>query len=343
MTLYAYPPIQSGALVATSPTDEQGNVSPSITGASSHSVAENTVFEADYSIPYLDGVEPTLSGADASKFKLTNPRTDVWRLSMVARDYEAPVDANKDNFYEVVITADDGVNAADSLAVTVSIIDVDETVTTINYLTDARKHVTQQFENKSVFDRVLELLFNQSSTIQDVFKDLLNLRSINRARGAQLDIIGRIVGQPRETLIASLIDYFGFSPELTANAFGTLANPGAGGRFRGLNESSTSKRTLTDEEYRFFIKAKIIKNVGRATAEDVITSLKFILEDVNYVSIVDGPAEFTIHLDRELTTTESLLITDSNIVPKPIGVTLVLGAVIGDLGYGENYGQVFGS
>jgi hypothetical protein len=74
----------------------------------------------------IGNVTYTLGGADAADFTI-DANTGV--VSMVARDYENPVDDNTDNVYEVTITAtdDDGNAASESWTVTVQ--DVVETAT----------------------------------------------------------------------------------------------------------------------------------------------------------------------------------------------------------------------
>ncbi|WP_208630778.1 hypothetical protein, partial [Maribacter litoralis] len=59
-------------------------------------------------------------------------------MSMVARDYENPADANTDNVYEISITATDSDGNDDTEDWTVSVADVSETVTfTIDAIANA--------------------------------------------------------------------------------------------------------------------------------------------------------------------------------------------------------------
>jgi hypothetical protein len=52
----------------------------------------------------VKGVTWTIGGEDADKFTI-NAKNGV--VSMIARDYEKPVDKDKDNDYKVTITATD--------------------------------------------------------------------------------------------------------------------------------------------------------------------------------------------------------------------------------------------
>ena len=103
-------------------------------------VAENTAFTG--SRPSLSGNTPigrliyTLGGADVADFAIDSS-TGI--ISMVARDFEVPADANTDNIYEVTIIATDVDNNTDSETQTVTVTDAAETATfTINPIADAR-------------------------------------------------------------------------------------------------------------------------------------------------------------------------------------------------------------
>src|SRR6478609_9253756 len=97
--------------------------------------------------------------------------------------------------------------------------------TVIDYTEEARTRVTEQFKEQPVFDRYLQLLTKAQIDLENTFKDLLQLRDIDTATGAQLDIIGRIVGQDRELIAADLYDFFGMIGALNAFPMGDVNNP----------------------------------------------------------------------------------------------------------------------
>ena len=99
------------------------------------------------------------------------------------------------------------------------------------YLSEARSRTGEQFKNKEIIDRYIQLLIDQQTQIQSVFKDLIQKRSIDEATGATLDIIGEIVGQPRELISADLFNFFGFQGALKADTFGDFGSPATGSRF----------------------------------------------------------------------------------------------------------------
>jgi hypothetical protein len=101
-------------------------IAPGITGPTSISVNENTtpihVFSADETVTW------SKSGADTSKFTLNSSTGELVFAS--APDYETPTDADGNNIYQVVITATDASGNASSQTLDVTVLDVDEFVTT---------------------------------------------------------------------------------------------------------------------------------------------------------------------------------------------------------------------
>ena len=98
----------------------------SISGSSSPSVAEGTTSVATYraSGPNAASATWTLGGADAADFSISN--AGVLRFATTP-DYDDPADAGGDNVYEVAVTATDSEGASDSIDVTVTVTDVDDT------------------------------------------------------------------------------------------------------------------------------------------------------------------------------------------------------------------------
>ena len=121
-------------------TDVRESATLTITGLSNATVAENTPWTSAQ--PTLTGtpigdVTWTKEGTDDDDFTI-DPSTGV--LSMAARDFESPEDADQDNAYEVTVTVedDDGNTATQALMVTVTVTDVRESATlTITGLSNA--------------------------------------------------------------------------------------------------------------------------------------------------------------------------------------------------------------
>lgn len=224
----------------------------------------------------------------------------------------------------------------------------------IDYLTEAQERLTSQFQDKENINLLLELLIWQQYELQQVFTDLIQKRSIDTATGATLDILGDIVGQPRELIDAELIEYFAFNGYPLAASYGDLNNSSLGGQYWDLNKSLAGNILLTDEQYRLFIKAKIMKNTTSATPNEFLNFIKFVFNAPTSLILAEGGAEFTILVGKELSAFEQVLLTyvsnkagyNSYFVPKPVGVRINFGVfpstdffafqgVTGAKGYGD--------
>lgn len=223
-----------------------------------------------------------------------------------------------------------------------------------NYHEMMVENYTEAFKDKVVFDKYLQLLSVEAENISEVLKDLIQKRSIDTATGVQLDIIGNIVGQPREILNAEDFPYFAFEDAPLAQSYGDLNNPRFGGYYWDIRKPLAGNVILSDEQYRLFIKAKIMKNITRATPEDVIAFIRFVF-DVDSVQITNdfygeatinlvgqGISNFTIAVIRQMTE----IPYKSYFIPKTLGVkynfTIIEGSgyfafdgVIDGKGYGD--------
>lgn len=165
----------------------------------------------------------------------------------------------------------------------------------------------------------IQTLLTEADTLEQVFQGLLTDRWIDTAEGANLDIIGALVGQPRILVDATALSYFGFLTATGAASFGSILDPAVGGRFRAIDEITTGNRELTDDEYRVFIRARIIKNSTMATIQEIIEAVKFVL-DVDQVILVEGATSYIVQIGKELTANEKIFITNTDLIPKPAGV-----------------------
>jgi hypothetical protein len=225
--------------------------------------------------------------------------------------------------------------------------------------------VTEQFKNKPVFDAYLKLAFDALNGVQAVYKDLMQLRSIETATGNQLDLIGEIIGQPRTLVNYNAFPYFGFDGATAAETFGTISDSTIGGVFRSVNQEEGSSSSVDDETYRFLIKCRIIANTTRATPEAIITGLNFITGNTNSGVVEQPNAHITIEIQNNLTDLQAYFLQGlsqiGSIIPVPIGVAVdyvffedeyfgfledpnaaTLSTLVGGYGYiyGESYGEI---
>lgn len=148
-----------------------------------------------------------------------------------------------------------------------------------NHIQQALDRLVIQYTESETVKDYLRAVMPEIQELENVFCDLQDKRFIDTAEGEQLNIIGELVGQSRI----------------------------AGGQ------------VLTDELYRIFIRARIIKNYTRATLEDIIQMIIFILQ-AEAVFIVEGDRSYQAQIAKNLTPQEIQLIQDTDLLPKPVGI-----------------------
>ena len=183
----------------------------------------------------------------------------------------------------------------------------------------AISRLATQFRDSTNLIAYIRALLLEADTLEEVFRDLLTKRWIDTAEGVQLDILGSIVSQTREFIDAEIFEYFGFFNNFQAQSFGTLGNPSVGGRFRAVGESTTGLRSLSDDEYRVFIKARIVRNSTTSTPEEIISKIRYLF-DSPFVLFVDGDTRYEVSIGRKLSLNEKSILFDTDIVPKTAGV-----------------------
>lgn len=216
----------------------------------------------------------------------------------------------------------------------VDVYDITPEYEVVDHLKSVRGRVTYAWEDRVVYDSLLQIALGEVDTLEEVFRSLKQDRTIDRARGRQLDLIGELVEQPREIVDADMLEYFSYHGVELGQPFGDLQDSGVGGIYWDMNNPLYGDVVLTDEEYRLFIKAKIFKDNSRATPEDIVAFMKFVF-DADYTFIYENSyAHFDLMVFGQLTSFQRTLLGywsqrskyESWFIPKPIGVDVTIGA-----------------
>lgn len=170
----------------------------------------------------------------------------------------------------------------------------------------------------------IKALLADHTLLDAIFMRLGCRLDIDQMEGVALDVIGRIVGQPRTVIDASGIPYFGFAGHPQAYGFGDPTDPSVGGRLRQPGEPLTGNKRLIDSEYRTFLKARIIRNNSNSLGDDVIFMFQFLLgEDVPIYAVNARPraGHGWIGIGRKLSIGEQYLIASTDLIPRTTGTT----------------------
>lgn len=200
-----------------------------------------------------------------------------------------------------------------------------------NVLENARSRYTTAFEGKPVFDKLIQLFAISLEESQDAIQYLKQDRTLDRARGRDLDILGRILYQPRILVDVDFLEFFGMVGHPRSHEMGDLFT-NSGGMFFDLNERLQGSVSLDDETYRMILRAKIAKNSTRATPEDLMWYLNFVFgTDATFAT--ESNAVVIALISENLTPQQVLLLSyvnregtyDVTLFPKPIGVSIEYG------------------
>lgn len=187
----------------------------------------------------------------------------------------------------------------------------------VPYLEEARSRYTEQLkydpltgDGAVIFDKYIQVLLGGKIELQEVFRQLMQDRSLDTAVGAQLDVLGEIVGQSR-----------------------TLVN---------VQTMPAQTIVLEDDAYRIFIRSKIAKNITRATPEDIMANANLIFDTTGSTIQDEGNAAYTLYIGKILSPLEQSLLNYiiqedgyvTRLIPKPVGVRVNYGNFPGDNFFG---------
>lgn len=102
---------------------------------------------------------------------------------------------------------------------------------------------------------------------------LQDILDIDKAQGAQLDIIGKILDCPRIVQgVYNDLKFFQFHIDETSLGFSTIGDP-VNASFKTIENYNKSEYSLPDEDYRFLLKFKAAVNVMRGSEAGIDEAL----------------------------------------------------------------------
>lgn len=204
----------------------------------------------------------------------------------------------------------------------------------LDFLGVARGRVTEVFDSQPIFDKYLDAMLYNNVELIKVFKAMKQNLNVEFAKGENLDLIGRIVGQPRIITDITTIIFFAYQGYTLGSGYGSVGNLGDTGNYKDLyNTGSGEKVSLSDSEYRLFIKARMFKNNMSATPQGLLDLVRGVTGKEDGVRFVDGGAKVLILLNNKLTLLEKATLKfvmrgdsfEDYFLPIPVGVAADFG------------------
>ncbi|WP_448693606.1 DUF2612 domain-containing protein [Pseudomonas rhizophila] len=170
-----------------------------------------------------------------------------------------------------------------------------------------------QYRNKPKAVDWYEIARKLGGSLEAAAEAVRKSYDIDNAVEEQLSVIGRIVVAPR-----SFVGTIPMSPGLFALTDGDEFGD-EGAMFSSLTIDQDGR--LSDELYRLVIKAKIIKNNGDATIENILDGMNFLLPNAEVLRVTDGEdMSFSIEFYGQITNLERFALLNAALVPKPQAV-----------------------
>ena len=173
-----------------------------------------------------------------------------------------------------------------------------------------------QFNTSKTLNAILQGLNDMLKIGESELVD--NLINVDTAYGAQLDVIGKLVGANRAITFPILAgsEDFGFDD----SSWYGFDEPGGTFDIKSVNNIYI----LNDDAYRLYIKLKAYGNISNCSLESVNYILKqvFAGRGLCYVKVT-GPLEVTFTFNFALTNLERNLIKN-RYIPIPAGFTAVI-------------------
>lgn len=174
--------------------------------------------------------------------------------------------------------------------------------------------IISQYANSPILTGIIRDVaasLDQSGNLEQFYNLVWNIET---AQGWGLDVWGRIVGVRRVLRVPVPGTYLGFQQDDDARPFGY-------GIWYGLG-SSSDNYTLTDDAYRRLILAKAALNITDASIPSINRILMALFTGYGNVYVRDdGGMTMTYVFSAPLTAVDYAIVTQSGVLPKPIGVT----------------------
>lgn len=192
------------------------------------------------------------------------------------------------------------------------------------------KVLLSQYHESPNFIKYLKVYANACDKVHDALAASIVERYYDRAHGAQLDVIGLLVGANRRVLEGTRpVPFFGYVGSVydpPTRGAGSDADLSIGGILSSDNGLPVSDFVLNDVQYRNWINARILKNKSRCTIEDMIAFIHAILGDDTINVEISEPANATIqiHLHTTLGQLEKTVVIERLGHTIPIGVAFTV-------------------
>lgn len=194
--------------------------------------------------------------------------------------------------------------------------------------------LTIQYYNKPKAVGTIESFAKEYEKLFDLFESFENAFDIDFAVGKQLDILGKVVGINRNIPLVIPKKYFDLENYPMGDKFELVITYPIKDKF----EIGYTDLQLNDNDYRFLIRCKIIKNfLNGKRLTDIQLAIDFIFENKGYV-VDNKNMSFSLYLPIETNTDLLNVILALDLFPRPnaINYDTIIGYTSNSFGFSDN-------
>lgn len=185
----------------------------------------------------------------------------------------------------------------------------------MDHVGQAKSRVIQQYRNAPKF---LEWIAScpriANDELEEVLLELINSYDVDTAVGAQLDVIGRVVGVVRPIVKYSDYKVFGYYGNDSYVNYGVAP-------YIGKNDQQET--LVSDEFYRVLVKAKIARNISDATLDSIIQLAEFVTGIKVYNLEDREDMTFKLNFTEVPSYQIQFLLNAFDIIPRPQCTTMI--------------------
>ena len=195
------------------------------------------------------------------------------------------------------------------------------------------KFIIWQYQTKPKALGTIRAIYAETDNTFKNVVQLADILNIDDAKGYALDLVGKHVGVSRVLPTAIAKKYFGWLEDDTALSFNV-------GEFYRNGDALHASVVLNDNDYRFFIKARITKNYQTGEISNIVNSIKFVIgKHGNIIDSQNMTMNVLVNSDQ-LSSLTFYAISKMDILARPVGVMYQFIVLINNEPFGFSHDNV---
>lgn len=195
------------------------------------------------------------------------------------------------------------------------------------------KFIIWQYRTKPKALGTIRAIYAETDNTFKNVVQLADILNIDDAKGYALDLVGKHVGVSRVLPTAIAKEYFGWLEDDTALPFNV-------GEFYRNGDALHASVVLNDNDYRFFIKARITKNYQTGEISNIVNSIKFVIgKHGNIIDSQNMTMNVLVNSDQ-LSSLTFYAISEMDILARPVGAMYQYIVLINNEPFGFSHDNV---